>query len=168
MISTINIIEPGEFVKLSTRSRNGVKILLDLSINQGKGPVPVGDISQRQEISVKYIDQLMRPLKQANLIRSVRGPKGGFLLARSAELITLGAVICAMEGGFSPMPCLDHPETCVFSPECLIQAAWGKAIQAMLDELDTINLTNFYDPPPEGQTSSFKPPCGARFTPKTR
>ncbi len=64
-------------MKLSTRSRYGARILLDLARNCNQGPVQIGEISKRQDISVKYLEQLIRPLKQANLVNSVRGPKGG-------------------------------------------------------------------------------------------
>lgn len=150
-------------MKLSTRGRYGVKILLDLSINQGKGPVPVGEISLRQDISVKYIDQLMQPLKRAKLIRSVRGPKGGYLLAKSADEITLGTVIQAMEGDFTPLPCVEDAKTCEISMDCRIRAVWQRAIQAMLDELNTTNLSHFYAQTMEGAAPSYKPPCGIAF-----
>ena len=153
-------------MKLSTRGRYGVKILLDLSINQDRGPVPVGEISLRQEISVKYIDQLMQPLKKADLIRSVRGPKGGYLLAKNTEEITLGTVIRAMEGEFTPLPCVIEPAGCLTSTDCQIRNAWQRAIKAMLDELDTINLSDFYDQPQEGELPSYKSPCGALFRAK--
>ena len=68
-------------MKLSTRSRYGTRILVDLARHKDQGPVQIGEISKRQDISVKYLEQLIRPLKQANLVTSVRGPKGGHLLA---------------------------------------------------------------------------------------
>ena len=72
-------------MKLSTRSRYGVRILVDLARNSNQGPVQMGEISKRQDISVKYLEQLIRPLKQANMVNSVRGPKGGHLLTKKPE-----------------------------------------------------------------------------------
>ena len=138
-----------------------MKILLDLALNQEKGPVPVGDISLRQGISVKYIDQLMQPLKKSGFINSVRGPKGGYLLAHPPDQITMGQVICAMEGDLDPLECLSQPELCAGSPDCLIRIAWQKGISAMLDELDRILLPTFYTQSKEDLPSSFEPPCGA-------
>jgi DNA-binding IscR family transcriptional regulator len=63
-------------MKLSTRSRYGTRILVDLARNKDKGPIQIGEISKRQDISVKYLEQLIRPLKKAKLVTSVRGPKG--------------------------------------------------------------------------------------------
>jgi Rrf2 family protein len=80
-------------MKLSTRSRYGTRILVDLARNKDKGPIQIGEISKRQDISVKYLEQLIRPLKKAKLVTSVRGPKGGHLLAEEPENISLGQII---------------------------------------------------------------------------
>ena len=72
-------------MKLSTRSRYGARILVDLARHNDQGPVQIGEISKRQDISVKYLEQLIRPLKQASMVTSVRGPKGGHLLAKEPE-----------------------------------------------------------------------------------
>ena len=71
-------------MKLSTRSRYGTRILVDLARNRDQGPVQIGEISKRQDISVKYLEQLIRPLKKAKLVTSVRGPKGGAFTGRKA------------------------------------------------------------------------------------
>ena len=80
-------------MKLSTRSRYGTRILLELARSGEKAPVQVSEISRRQEIPAKYLEQLIRTLKQAELVTSVRGPKGGHLLAKSPENITLGQIV---------------------------------------------------------------------------
>jgi Rrf2 family protein len=85
-------------MKLSTRSRYGTRILVDLARNKDKGPIQIGEISKRQDISVKYLEQLIRPLKKAKLVTSVRGPKGGHLLAENPENISLGQVVRLFEG----------------------------------------------------------------------
>ena len=86
-------------MKLSTRSRYGTRMVLDLAKRFNEGPVRIRDISEREGISVKYLEQLVIPLKQANFIKSIRGPKGGHMLARSPEEITVGDVVKALEGG---------------------------------------------------------------------
>lgn len=128
----------------------------------------MGDISQRQGISVKYIDQLMQPLKKAGFIRSVRGPKGGYLLQQTVEEITLGKIVAAMEGRIKTVVCLDEKQSCGNSSDCLIRAAWQRAISAMFEELDTVKLSTFYHQPGEDPKESPERPCGALLVSSTR
>ena len=93
-------------MKLSTRGRYGLRAMLDIAINQGDGPTTLPSISERQGISVGYLEQLMVPLKKEGLIRSVRGAQGGYLLAREPEKITVGDIIRALEGPIAPVACV--------------------------------------------------------------
>ena len=79
-------------MKLSTKTRYGTRLILDLARHHGQMPISIGDISKRQDISVKYLEQIIRPLKKANLVVSTRGPKGGHSLAKSPKEITLGDI----------------------------------------------------------------------------
>ena len=88
-------------MKLSTRSRYGTRMMLDLAQRYDDGPVQIGDIAKRQDISVKYLEQLIIPLKKAKYVTSVRGPKGGHMLAKSPEKITVGEIVELLEGGTS-------------------------------------------------------------------
>ena len=95
-------------MKLSTRSRYGTRLLLDIAQHYNQGPIQLGDIAGRQDISVKYLEQIIIPLKKAHLIETVRGPKGGHLLARPPEEITVAEVVALMEEGASLVECTER------------------------------------------------------------
>jgi Rrf2 family protein len=115
-------------------------MVLDLAKRFNEGPVRIRDISEREGISVKYLEQLVIPLKQANFIKSIRGPKGGHMLARSPEEITVGDVVKALEGGVNFTACVENPDKCERSPECLTRDIWEAASKAMYDKLDSMTL----------------------------
>lgn len=129
-------------MKLSTRSRYGTRILVDLAHHSDQGPVQVGEISKRQDISVKYLEQLIRPLKKAKLITSVRGPKGGHVLAKEPKEVTLGQVVRLFEGQSELVECISCPEKCPMSDDCRVRLAWKEATQAMYEKLDTTTIAD--------------------------
>ena len=129
-------------MKLSTRSRYGARILVDLARNKDKGPVQIGEISKRQDISVKYLEQLIRPLKQANLVSSVRGPKGGHLLAEKPENISLGQVVRLFEGQSDLVECVSSPEKCPMSDDCQVRLAWRDATEVLYNKLDSTSISD--------------------------
>ena len=127
-------------MKLSTRSRYGTRMMLDLAQHYNEGPIQAGLIAKRQDISVKYLEQLIIPLKKANLIRSVRGPKGGHLLARPPKEISIGQVVQVLEGGIDLSLCVGDADVCGKSEECLIRSTWEEATKAMYHKLDSVSL----------------------------
>ncbi|MGB9440675.1 MAG: Rrf2 family transcriptional regulator [Desulfobacterales bacterium] len=129
-------------MKLSTRSRYGARILVDLARNSDQGPVQIGEISKRQDISVKYLEQLIRPLKQANLVNSVRGPKGGHLLAVKPEDVTLGQIVRLFEGQSELVECISSPEKCSMSDDCQVRLAWGDATRVLYENLDNTTIAD--------------------------
>jgi len=129
-------------MKLSTRSRYGARILVDLARNSKQGPVQMGEISKRQDISVKYLEQLIRPLKQADLVTSVRGPKGGHLLAIKPEDITLGQIVRLFEGQSELVECISNPEKCSMSADCQVRLAWGDATRVLYENLDNTTIAD--------------------------
>jgi len=129
-------------MKLSTRSRYGTRILVDLARHKDQGPVQIGEISKRQDISVKYLEQLIRPLKQANLVTSVRGPKGGHLLAENPKNITLGQVVRLFEGQTDLVECVSFPEKCPMSDDCQVRLAWQDATEVLYDKLDATTISD--------------------------
>lgn len=96
----------------------------------------------RQNISVKYLEQLIRPLKQADLVTSTRGPKGGHMLAKKPEEITLGEITRLFEGTTELVNCISDPEKCSMIDDCTVRAAWEKAGKALYDELDSITIAD--------------------------
>ena len=139
-------------MKLSTRSRYGARILVDLARNHGRGPVQIGEISKRQDISVKYLEQLIRPLKQAKLVTSVRGPKGGHLLAKKPKEITLGQIVRLFEGQSELVECISNPEKCSMSDDCQVRLAWGDATRVLYEKLDSTTIADLV----EGNNSDKK------------
>jgi Rrf2 family iron-sulfur cluster assembly transcriptional regulator len=129
-------------MKLSTRSRYGARILVDLARNSDQGPVQIGEISKRQEISVKYLEQLIRPLKKAKLVSSVRGPKGGHLLREKPENITLGQIVRLFEGQTDLVECVSFPEKCAMSDDCQVRLAWRDATLVLYEKLDSTTIAN--------------------------
>ena len=127
-------------MKLSAKSRYASRILLDLALHHAGIPHRVTDISQRTGITVPFIEQIMKPLKQAGLIISKRGAAGGHQLKRAAKDITLGEVVRIMESTNELSACLSSPEICPRSEVCQTRDAWQRATNAMFKELDTITL----------------------------
>ena len=132
-------------MRLSTRSRYGTRMMQDLAQHYDKGPVRIGEIAKRQDMPVKYLEQLIIPLKQGNLIRSVRGPKGGHMLARPPEEISIGQVVKALEGGIELAGCIENPGECERSSSCLTRGIWEDASKAMYDKLNSITLSKMLE-----------------------
>ena len=132
-------------MKLSTRSRYGTRMMLDLANHYNEGPVQIGDISKREDISVKYLEQLIIPLKKACLIESVRGPKGGHMLAKPPEEITIGEVVSVLEGGVNLTNCIENPDVCEKTNSCLTRSVWEEATKEMYDKLNATTLAKIIE-----------------------
>jgi len=132
-------------MKLSTKSRYGTRMMLDLANHYHEGPVQIGDIAKREEISVKYLEQLIIPLKKAQLIESVRGPKGGHMLAKSPEQITVGEIVRVLEGGIDLTHCIENPDVCEKTSSCLTRSVWKEATRAMNDKLNSSTLASIIE-----------------------
>src|SRR5210317_1524729 len=94
-------------MRLTTKSRYGTRLILDLAIYAKKGPVPLGDVAKRQNISVKYLEQLILKLKKAGLVESQRGPFGGHMLAKPPNEITIGDIVRILEGSAAITDCAE-------------------------------------------------------------
>ena len=132
-------------MKLTTKTRYGVRLLLDLAQHQDKGPIQMSKISIRQNVSVKYLEQIIRLLKQAKFVNSIRGPKGGHMLAKRPKEITLGDITRLFEGQTELVDCISNPEKCPISDECIVRPAWQRATQALYNELDSISITDLLE-----------------------
>ena len=127
-------------MKLSTRSRYGTRMMLELAEHYDEGPTQIGEIARRQDISVKYLEQLIIPLKKNDLIKSVRGPKGGHLLAKPPDKISIGEIVKVLEGSICLSDCIENPASCDMFDSCLTRHLWERATNAMFNELDSITL----------------------------
>jgi Rrf2 family protein len=114
--------------------------MVDLAQHYNDGPVRLSDISRRQDISLKYLEQLIIPLKKNGLVKSVRGPKGGHMLASTPETMTVAEIVRVLEGRMDLTICIGDPSICERSPYCITRGLWEKATNAMICELERITL----------------------------
>jgi Rrf2 family protein len=120
--------------------------MLELAKHYGKGPISMSDISKHQKIPIKYLEQLIIPLKKAKLITSVRGPKGGHMLAKAPHEINLWEILLRLESRFTFVDCLADETCCDIIATCPIRPVWGKAFDSMktifkdTTLLDVLNL----------------------------
>lgn len=135
-------------MKLSTRSRYSVRILLELARNTSGEPLQVSEISRRQDIPAKYIEQLIRTLKGADLVTSSRGPKGGHFIAKDPASITLGDIVRLFEGQSELVECISAPEICKKAEECRVRLAWKEATTALFEKLDRVTIADLICEPP--------------------
>ncbi|OGP72253.1 MAG: hypothetical protein A2Z73_04305 [Deltaproteobacteria bacterium RBG_13_60_28] len=132
-------------MKLSTRSRYGTRLLLDMAAHYRDGPIHLMTIAIRQGISVKYLEQIIIPLKKARYVKSVRGPKGGHTLAKPPEEITVGEIVALLEEGTSLVEC-SHKETfCERSQTCPTRRVWRDAARALFAKLESITLADLLE-----------------------
>jgi Rrf2 family protein len=131
---------------LSNRAKYATRALLDLSLHDDGDPVPIQEIAHRQNIPVKFLEQILLALKLGGFVASRKGPGGGYLLAKPAEKITLGAVVRAMDGPLAPISCVSvsgyHECGCPEPEICGLRKVWKEARDAIADVLDN---TTFAD-----------------------
>lgn len=127
-------------MKLSTKCRYVIRILIDLAEYYDQGPEQVSRISKRQNISVKYIEQLIRLLKKAELIKSIRGPKGGHMLSMKPDDITLGYIARIMDYQDKPEDCYCNEDTCFSVDSCRLRQSWRRASNVFYNELDQTSI----------------------------
>jgi Rrf2 family protein len=127
-------------MKFSTRSRYGTRLMLELALKYNKGPVLLKDISKSQEISLKYLAQLIIPLKIAGLIFSSRGAHGGYFLSRAPKDIKLSEIIAAVEGSLNLVECVDNPAICDRSGFCTSKDIWTEISNKFLIILESYTL----------------------------
>lgn len=129
-------------MQLSTRARYAVRAMIELSVRHGDGPVMLKDIAHCQEISDKYLEQLLAPLRAKGFIRTIRGNRGGYFLAKPAEEISLYDIIEVVEGSMAPVNCVDNPEGCSRYNICVTRDIWSRLKEVIVGELKSINLAS--------------------------
>ncbi len=127
-------------IKISTRSRYGLRLMLSLARNYGQGITLMKDVSQREDISEKYLSQIIIPLKNAGFVVSQRGSHGGYSLSRPPEEITVADVVTAIEGKISPVPCVDDPLACERISSCVATMVWKKLTEDVERSLSSFTL----------------------------
>lgn len=127
-------------MKITTKSRYATRMVLDIALHDHDGPVQSRDIAARQNISLKYLEKLIRELRKAGLIESRRGPQGGHLLAKPADEITVGDIVRIMEcpPQYDDCACADKScSDCDMADDCLTRSIWVETARAMYDKLDS-------------------------------
>ena len=127
-------------MKISTKGRYGLRILLDLALRENNAPRMIRDIAESQQISEKYISRLIIDLRRANMVRSIRGAKGGFRLARKPEELTLLDIVEAMEGPLSIVDCVRAPEKCGHHASCVTRDIWDRLNSEFRESMRKITL----------------------------
>jgi len=136
-------------MRLTTKSRYGTRMILDLAMHAENGHIPLKAISKRQNISMKYLERLIRKLREAGLVSSRRGPSGGHRLTVTPDKITVGDIVRTLEEGSAITDCSEKDKKlcgiCNQAGECLSQWVWIEASKAMFDRLDQITIAMLLD-----------------------
>ena len=152
----------GDWMKLSTKGRYGLRAMIDLARYSEEEPVSIGSVAARQDISERYLEQLVALLKKAGLVKSIRGATGGYVLAKKEEEISVGDILRALEGSLEPVKCAAFysEDGCTAADGCVTKYVWQKindsinqtVNEIMLDELvrESKNLN------PEGGCTNHK------------
>ena len=154
-------------MRLSTKAQYAVRALVDLSLHSGGKPVALREISRREDIPLNYLEQLFLRLKNGQIIESVRGPRGGYILARSSSLIRISEIVATVEEPLNPVSCLDENEgPCSRGARCVTHNVWkglGERIRGFLDSVNLEDLTRearemLGSPPPQEEKPALSRP----------
>ena len=129
-------------MRISTKGRYGLRTLMDIAMHQNNGAVTLNEVAKRQEISVKYLWQVINPLKTAGLLSVKRGAKGGYVLARRPEEISMLQVVNILEGPLSLVECLTHEDACNQIDTCVARSVWQEVNGAVAKVLGSITLAD--------------------------
>ena len=143
-------------MKLSTKGRYGLRAIIDLARYSENEPVSISSISARQDISERYLEQLVALLKKAGLVKSIRGASGGYVLAKKIDEISVGDVLRALEGDLEPVKCMGLEENggCSASGECVTKYVWQKINDSINQTVDNMKLSELV------KESKILNPCG--------
>lgn len=133
-------------MKISTKGRYALRMLLDLAEHRDQGYIPLKDIAERQDISKKYLEQIVGILNQSDILRANRGYQGGYMLALSPEKCTVGQVLRVTEGSLSPVACLEtESNLCARSGSCKTLPVWQGLDKVIREYLDGVTLQDILD-----------------------
>ena len=129
-------------MKISTKGRYALRLMLDLAIQPGDSAVPLRDVAERQEISDKYLEQIVTQLARGGLVRSVRGAGGGYLLTRTPKEYTVGEILRQLEGNLAPVSCVSGGSCCGRADRCVTLEVWQQIQDAVDGVVDNITLAD--------------------------
>lgn len=132
-------------MKLSTRTRYGIRAVLELAEHYGQGPLQLKNIAKHQDISVKYLEQIMTILKSGSFIGAIRGPRGGYMLVKSPNQIKLSEVFDCLEGPVTTVECIENKNYCARAVDCVAKNLWMQVDKAIRSVLDSVTLQDLVD-----------------------
>lgn len=133
-------------MKISTKGRYALRLMLDLAYNHTGSFIPIKNISQRQDISDKYLEQIITQLSRAGLVKSARGAQGGYMLAKEPQEYTVGEILRLLEGNLAPVACVDDTkDACTRADECVAMEVWREIKDAVNKVVDNITLADLVE-----------------------
>jgi len=143
---------------ISAKGRYALRCMLDISLNGSEDNVKLKDIAERQDIPIKYLEQIISTLNKAGFVKSERGPNGGYRLSRPPENYTVGMIIKLIEGDTAPVSCLAEESDCKRSDKCVSMILWKKLNDAVNSVLDGTTLADMMDWSSKGQLIEIEIP----------
>lgn len=133
-------------MRISTKGRYALRLMLDMALNNTGDPVRIKDIAARQQISDKYLEQIVSILNKAGLVKSIRGPQGGYRLTKELKDYTVGTILRLTEGNLAPVSCLeDDVNECTRENDCVTIYVWKKLNEAINGVVDNITLADLVE-----------------------
>ena len=133
-------------MRVSTKGRYALRLMLDLALNNTGEPVSIKDISKRQDVSDKYLEQIISVLNKAGFVKSIRGAQGGYMLKKAPEEYTVGMILRLTEGSLAPVECVEEEETlCSRKQTCATFTVWKKMHDAINSVVDNITLADLVE-----------------------
>jgi len=143
---TVKTFHSSGAISFSTKGEYGVRLMVRLAARQGRGPASLGEIALEEDLPRAYLEQLVIPLREAGLVTSTRGARGGYELGRPADQIRMGEVLRALEGPLAPMICAGeddlHVAACGRSGSCTVNHLWVRVRDAIAGALDSMSLAD--------------------------
>ncbi len=148
---TVKNFHSGGAISFSTKGEYGVRLMVRLAARRGTGPVSLGEIAAEEDLPRAYLEQLAIPLREAHLITSTRGARGGYEVARDPATIRMSEVLRALEGPLAPMICASedpaHAPGCSREGACTVNHLWIRVRDAIADALDSVTLADLVPAP---------------------
>jgi len=132
-------------MKLSTKCRYGLRAMIEIARHYNKGPLNRQSITDAQDISKAYLENILISLREKNLIRTTRGANGGFVLQQSPSAVTVLHIVNALEGSIAPVDCIENPSVCEKAGPCAARKAWQKMFEAQKAALSSMTLQDLLD-----------------------
>lgn len=143
-------------MKISTKGRYALRMMYDMAVHSVGEAIPLKDIAKRQDISIKYLEQIVIILNRAGFVRSVRGAQGGYLLTRKPCEYTVGMILRLTEGSMAPVACLEgETNLCPKSDECLTLFVWKEIDKAVKNVIDNITIQDIIDRAAESSADNY-------------